>query len=250
MPVKKSAAPPAPRRASKPAAKSAGTKTKVPAKPAEHTEPARPYHHGNLRDALLQAAETVLQRDGLPGLTLRAIARETGVSHTAPKHHFGDTAGLLSDLAASGHWRLGMEIAAQARLLPSGRARRRAVAQGYVHFAAREPELFRLMGRIELLDPARPTLAQGMRASARALMGIFDEPLGEQANPYAGISTDQAVTITAAWGFVHGLSMLLVDQQLGRIAQSAGFRQPVELVEAVLNRMELAVTDGMREVRA
>src|SRR5690242_3920257 len=61
-----------------------------------------PYHHGALRDALLQAAEKVLERDGLPGLTLRAVAREAGVSHAAPTHHFGDLTGLLSELAAIG----------------------------------------------------------------------------------------------------------------------------------------------------
>ena len=62
-----------------------------------------PYHHGALRDALLQAAERVLERDGLAGLTLRAVAREAGVSHAAPTHHFGDLTGLLSELAAIGY---------------------------------------------------------------------------------------------------------------------------------------------------
>src|SRR5471032_2109867 len=61
-----------------------------------------PYHHGALRDALLDAAEVVLERDGLAGLTLRAVAREAGVSHAAPTHHFGDLTGLVSELAAIG----------------------------------------------------------------------------------------------------------------------------------------------------
>jgi Bacterial regulatory proteins, tetR family. len=56
----------------------------------------------------------VLRRDGIRGLTLRAIAREAGVSHTAPQHHFGDTAGVLSELAASGHRRLAATMAEQA----------------------------------------------------------------------------------------------------------------------------------------
>jgi hypothetical protein len=66
-----------------------------------------PYHHGALRDALLLAAERVLERDGLAGLTLRAVAREAGVSHAAPTHHFGDLTGLVSELAAIGfrQWR-------------------------------------------------------------------------------------------------------------------------------------------------
>ena len=60
------------------------------------------YHHGSLREALLQAAERILERDGIKGLTLRAAAREAGVSHAAPKNHFGDLSGLLSELAAVG----------------------------------------------------------------------------------------------------------------------------------------------------
>src|SRR3954452_14776836 len=61
-----------------------------------------PYHHGDLHEALLQAAERVLERDGLAGLTLRAVAREAGVSHAAPTPHFGDLTVLLGDLAAIG----------------------------------------------------------------------------------------------------------------------------------------------------
>src|SRR5262244_1793619 len=70
---------------------------------------AAPYHHGSLREAMLRAAETILERHGIGGLTLRAAAREAGVSHSAPKNHFGDVMGLLSDSrrgwlrAVSGH---------------------------------------------------------------------------------------------------------------------------------------------------
>src|SRR5262245_36388547 len=71
-----------------------------------------PYHHGDLHEALLKAAEQVLERDGLPGLTLRAVAREAGVSHAAPTHHFGDLTGLLSELAAIGYRQFGAAMIA------------------------------------------------------------------------------------------------------------------------------------------
>src|SRR3979409_1804454 len=77
----------------------------TPVRPARRTAVAKagtPYHHGALREALLKAAERVLERDGLAGLTLRAVAREAGVSHAAPTHPFGDLTGLLSELAAIG----------------------------------------------------------------------------------------------------------------------------------------------------
>src|SRR6201999_3726077 len=77
-------------------------------RPAEEA----PYHHGALHEALLKAAEAVLERDGLQGLTLRAVAREAGVSHAAPTHHFGDLTGLVSELAAIGFRQFNAAMAA------------------------------------------------------------------------------------------------------------------------------------------
>src|SRR5438128_46512 len=81
------------------------------------------YHHGDLHDALLKAAETVLERDGVQGLTLRAAAREAGVSHAAPTHHFGDMTGLLSELAAVGFRRFGTALREEASQQSSAHAR-------------------------------------------------------------------------------------------------------------------------------
>jgi AcrR family transcriptional regulator len=64
------------------------------------------YHHGDLREALLRSAESILKRDGLGALSLRAAARAAGVSHAAPAHHFPDLCSLLSALAAEGFDRL------------------------------------------------------------------------------------------------------------------------------------------------
>src|SRR6201984_3453909 len=74
-----------------------------------------PYHHGSLREAMLRAAESILERDGIGGLTLRAAARQAGVSHAAPKNHFGDVMGLLSDLAAVGFARFRATMEAHVR---------------------------------------------------------------------------------------------------------------------------------------
>src|SRR5262245_62746266 len=76
---------------------------------------AGPYHHGSLREAMLRAAESILEHDGIRGLTLRAAAREAGVSHAAPKNHFGDVTGLLSDLAAVGFARFRTAMEAHIR---------------------------------------------------------------------------------------------------------------------------------------
>src|SRR5207248_6245509 len=104
-----------------------------------------PYHHGALRDALLQAAEKVLERDGLAGLTLRAVAREAGVSHAAPTHHFGDLTGLLSELAAIGFRRFNtaMYDAGETETAPLMKALARAKA--YVAYAQARPGMYGLM---------------------------------------------------------------------------------------------------------
>src|SRR6266436_1763182 len=100
---------------------------------------AAPYHHGSLREAMLQAAERILERDGIQGLTLRAAAREAGVSHAAPKNHFGDIRGLLSELAAVGFERFGAAMVADAREGDPPRARMAAIGRGYVTFARQNP---------------------------------------------------------------------------------------------------------------
>src|SRR6201988_3054874 len=116
-----------------------------------------PYHHGALREALLQAAEKLLERDGLPGLTLRAVAREAGVSHAAPTHHFGDLTGLVSELAAIGYRQFS---AAMMAAHASGTLQEKglASAKAYVAFAQAHPGMYGLMFRAERLDMSRPSL--------------------------------------------------------------------------------------------
>ena len=90
-----------------------------------------PYHHGSLREAMLRAAESILERDGIGGLTLRAAAREAGVSHAAPKNHFGDVMGLLSDLAAVGFARFRTMMETHVRKSDPAPARLEAIGRGY-----------------------------------------------------------------------------------------------------------------------
>jgi AcrR family transcriptional regulator len=222
---------------------------KKPVTPTSDTPPVRPYHHGSLPAALLQAAERVLRRDGLRGLSLRAIAREAGVSHTAPKHHFGDMAGVLSELAGIGHYKLTAAMAERARDLPPGRERRKAIARGYIAFSVDNPDLFRLMSRHELLDFERPALAQAVRVSAGALAGVFGAPADAPAgapDPLDGMSPAQAISMAGAWGYVHGLATLLIDKRLSRFAHATGvFADDLALVDAAIERMQLTLDEGV-----
>jgi AcrR family transcriptional regulator len=131
---------------------------------------ATPYHHGNLRAALLDQAERKIEQAGVSGLSLRELARELGVSHGAPRPHFADKQALLDALAVRGLERLGTELddgLAQA----SGRFDQRltAFARSYVRFATRHPALLALMfARKD--DPGRPELrAASDRAFAAPL---------------------------------------------------------------------------------
>jgi AcrR family transcriptional regulator len=174
-----------------------------------------PYHHGALRDALLEAAERVLERDGLPGLTLRAVAREAGVSHAAPTHHFGDLAGLLSELAAIGFRQFDAALA-KAGAADGSPETGIARAKAYVGYAQAHPGLYGLMFRTERLDMTRPALDQAASASFRELVRAVGasrhEPISEQA-----MSLDQAAAIARAWCLVHGFTMLLLDGRLSNI---------------------------------
>ena len=182
--------------------------------PRKVRKPKRPetYHHGSLKEALLQAAERILEREGIQGLTLRAAAREAGVSHAAPKNHFGDLAGLLSELAAVGFNRFVATMQAGARESGSPDRRMEAIGRGYVAFARAHPGLFLLMFRGERLDFTRPSLRAAVDASSGALSGAVAARSGEKVE--AGLTLAQAASIIGPWSLVHGFAMLLLDGRL------------------------------------
>ena len=198
------------------------------------------YHHGDLHDALLAAAERVLERDGLPGLTLRAVAREAGVSHAAPTHHFGDLTGLLSELAAIGFRRFNeaMIAAGNTETLPLMKAMARAKA--YVAYAQARPGMYGLMFRTERLDMTRPSLHEAATASFEGLATAVSLSRNEKLTGEAleTLSLDQAAAIARAWSLVHGFTTLLLDGRLKdilhRLPEGTGVEQ---LLDAMLRSM-------------
>ncbi|WP_028348674.1 TetR/AcrR family transcriptional regulator [Bradyrhizobium murdochi] len=222
--------PAAKRRAAKPVAERLASRRR---RPAGET----PYHHGDLHDALLAAAERVLERNGLSGLTLRAVAREAGVSHAAPTHHFDDLTGLLSELAAIGFRRFNaaMTAAGNTETLPLMKSLARAKA--YVAYAQARPGMYGLMFRTERLDMTRPSLHEAATASFEGLatavsLSRNEEPTGAT---LAALSLDQAAAIARAWSLVHGFTTLLLDGRLKdilrRLPEGTGVDQ---LLDAML----------------
>ena len=188
-----------------------------------------PYHHGALGPALLTAAEALLERDGIAGLTLRAAARAAGVSHAAPTHHFGDLTGLLSELAAIGYRRFRDHLlGAMASAGRDGPARITAMGAAYVEFARAFPNLFLLMFRGDRLYHERPALHQAARDAFAALEEVVADA-AEQPRP----GLDGLANAMAAWSLVHGFAVLMIDGRLPR-------EVPVDvLLSAVLARLAL-----------
>lgn len=194
---------------------------------------SRPYHHGDLRAALLKAAQAELAEKGVEALTLRGIARRVGVSHAAPANHFSSLAALLSELAAIAFERLATTIRSEcADQTPGTTAHLAASARGYVAFARANPALFRLMFRHERLDHAHTRAVDAARdafalpvAAVAAFTGDSD-PMGSPA-PQAAV--------VALWSLTHGFAELLVQGQFDHLTGDAADAW----VNATIDRMIL-----------
>jgi AcrR family transcriptional regulator len=195
---------------------SAPKKPPATGKAAHKADRETPYHHGDLHEALLKAAKRVADRDGLNGLTLRAVAREAGVSHAAPAHHFGDVTGLLSELAAIGFEKFSAALGAAtcSETAPEAVAARKASA--YVSFARDNPCMFQLMFRGERLDHDRPALREASEAAFLKLAGIVAARRHEEVVP-DHLTLAQAADIARIWSMVHGFAMLYLDGRLKAI---------------------------------
>jgi AcrR family transcriptional regulator len=189
---------------------------KIGMKRSKPAPAARPYHHGNLRQSLLRATAELIERQGPAALSLREVARQAGVSHAAPAHHFGDKAGLLTALAAQG-FELFTTALSQARDAAGADPMERFAATGraYVLFAARHRAHFEVMFRPELVHPADPALAQASGAAYAVLTQVIAEA---QASGYAA-EMDPEVLATTAWSTAHGLATLWLAGNLRGLAR-------------------------------
>jgi len=162
-----------------------------------NVERPRPYHHGDLRNALLSAAREILEEKSLADLSLRAVARRAGVSHAAPYRHFPNHEALLVEIAIEGFLALKTEIA-QAAIRPNfGKTDRiAAIGAAYMRFVATRPAQARLMFGPQLPHRDRfPSLA----AAADAVGAEIGTALGDHA------------TGLGIWAAVHGLAMLILE---------------------------------------
>lgn len=156
-----------------------------------------PYHHGNLRSALLDEAACMVDEGGVGSISLRELARRTGVSHGAPAHHFRDRRGLLTALASQSLTMLADNVRAAT---PWGFEE---AAVAYIQFARQHPGRYAVMYNLDLLDITDAELADARSASMEALLaGVESIPSRRRPN----LTTDEAAHV--AWSLVHGLASL------------------------------------------
>jgi AcrR family transcriptional regulator len=171
--------------------------------------PKKRYHHGDLRRTLLDAALAIVSQEGLGALSLRELAREAGVSHAAPYRHFPSRQALLAALATEGFLGLGAEMDRTAGETDPV-LRIRALGVAYVGYAVRHPGHFRVMfGAREHRYDGSPLAAAG-RSTLQALIDAI--AAAQRAGQLR--AGDPRQLALPAWSMVHGLSMLLVDEQL------------------------------------
>lgn len=190
------------------------------------------YHHGELREALLQTAEALLEEDGPSGLSLRKVGRQLGVTPGAPYRHFEDKDTLLAALATEGFRRLRAAVLGDQAGSADGEERLRRAGVGYLTFASNHPELFRLMfGWMPARDV--PELCEAGDAAFGAFEGILkkcdEEGLLSRSVRDAGLLT---------WSAVHGAAFLAIDDRLN-------LGEPAPSTECVLNLIHESLWSGI-----
>jgi AcrR family transcriptional regulator len=210
--------------------------TRTAPKKKQAKKATAPYHHGDLRRALVVAAREELHEVGRDALSLRAVARRAGVSHTAAYHHFKDKAALLAEIAAEGFVALdaSMRDAIDAAG-PDPLARLQAAGRGYVAMAQADPAAYDLMfngcdialsPRLQEVAPLSFLRLSAAVAAARAHAGLA--AANDDDRHESSTRTDAFIL----WQAVHGFAMLRLSGQL----EPFGI-VPEEHLERVLHRL-------------
>jgi AcrR family transcriptional regulator len=166
-----------------------------------------PAARPQVRDALLAAARTELAEHGRAAISLRAVARRAGLSHAAPKYHFGDRSGLLTAIATEGFHALARQLS---EVHESDRQQQLAVlGRAYIDFGLAHPALFELMFAPNELHATDPELIAAQEQAIGTLTTTVSQLAGFDTTPSG---TPKLALIS--WAFVHGLVVLTRDGAL------------------------------------
>jgi AcrR family transcriptional regulator len=173
-------------------------------------ERPRAYHHGNLKQALINAAVTLIGEAGPRGFTLREVARRAKVSHNAPYRHFRDKEDLLAAVGMQGFQRLTMAMKRAAKTGYSPQERLLLCGRGYVGFALRWPQHFQVMFDLPSENDRHAEYAEAGRAAFATLLNIVVEC--QQSGALEEGDSQKVSFIT--WSMVHGVAKLAISHQL------------------------------------
>jgi AcrR family transcriptional regulator len=205
-----------------------------PSPPGRRAEgEGRPYHHGDLRRALVEAGRRLLEREGSAGLSLRAVAREAGVSAAAPYHHFKDRAALLYAVAHEGTVALHDAMRAAFDSSEPGQERIVAVGVAYVGFALANPVLYRLMFETSRLYTQYADACEAEGQIPRLLAATFGASL-----PARRSDLDRHLAAIAGWAMFRGLAEVAQYRTNKPFVDLIGGER--EFLEAVLGRIDFS----------
>ena len=177
--------------------------------PVRKDQTARPYHHGDLRQALIDAGLRLIETRAEDDLGLRELAREVGVSPTAIYRHFPDKQALKAALAGAGLVRLAVSQQQASAKAGGGAAGFLASGMAYVRFAAGQPVLFRLIFSHAAVDDL---LDADPSRQSTAMRGLRDDV--DRLVPPGCPAAERKALALHAWALVHGLARLVLDQQI------------------------------------
>jgi AcrR family transcriptional regulator len=179
----------------------------------------RPYHHGDLRRAVVRAALEILSETQSVDFSLRELARRSGVSHNAPYKHFTDKRELLAAVSTAGFELLTRRMSNEIAKHSNVRAQLFAMLRAYIHHGVENPALYRLMfgGYLRSPNDARPAIERAVAEKTKALLAgtIAKGGLGRAIPNTPRNEQKIAGAILACWSLVHGLTMLLADGLVG-----------------------------------
>jgi AcrR family transcriptional regulator len=170
------------------------------------------YHHGDLRQALIEGAIALIAEQGDKNLSLREVARRIGVSHAAPYRHFPDKESLIAAVAEEGFVGLTAAMHKGIEQIPDDPLKRlEATGVAYMQFAIAHPSHYRVMfGRHQAEQTSHPERSQAGEQAFQILLTVVES--GQSAGVVR--SGDAMQLAWVAWAMVHGLAMLLIDGQL------------------------------------
>jgi AcrR family transcriptional regulator len=199
--------------------------------------PERPYHHGDLRRAVVQAALEILSETQSLEFSLRELARRAGVSHNAPYKHFADKRELLAAVSAAGFEMLAKRMARVIARAGNAREQLFAMLRAYVDHGVENPALYRLMfgGYLSGPDHSRPAIELAEAEKTKALLAdvIIAGGLGSAIPNTPRNERRIAGAILACWSLVHGVTLLLADGLVGPKNKSGALAD--SLVQGMLN---------------